>query len=415
MSDFATQLLNFASSKLEGSPDLRQQVLHTNLIRHILLLKSNPGDHINQLQSSNGDFSSTSQSQLYEPQSAESHYSHSTYSHSTSPSSQNLTRASWSCFTFEDELDRTLLLPRLDEDDEDIDMEDSGYHFGWGPGVSRAFSFEPVFGCGSIDCFESAGGNVTQFSSSSSLVEPFSTGTEPQHSHSHDQLSHYLTDMNEAQKDWLDSVLEDLMEEDRQYSEDESDEEYNDDDDDEVNDDDDNDIRSDSDATGDHDAKDIKVTPISPISPLLSSSSVTAPFAAKTFWFSKDLATTITNERSNAVVNDSLHGSKHFDQKDARSKESKEHSTYYQDYHHQRPLYFAASQHSPLTSPLSTSPPSPYLQPLIVNPSTSPPPSPTSRALEAFFSDNMYHPCPPCLGFHSPELSPMRERSLTAL
>ncbi|KAF9316679.1 ribose-phosphate pyrophosphokinase 1 [Podila horticola] len=217
MSDFAEYLFNFACNKLESDPelDMRQQVLHSNLIRQILLLQSTQADN----QQPEHDLHFSSNPSL-KPQSTEPErpYPSSPYlRYPQSPSNEIDDYPQWSPFTFDDELDRTL--PKFDDD---IDMEDSGYVNDNGSETSRIF---PSGLC------HNRNHNQIQGSCDNFLPSYFSL-SEPQHPH-----ESYLTHMNQAQEDWLDSVLEDLMEEDRQDSDyDNEDDDDDDDDDDEEED-----------------------------------------------------------------------------------------------------------------------------------------------------------------------------------
>ncbi|KFH72405.1 hypothetical protein MVEG_02696 [Podila verticillata NRRL 6337] len=220
MSDFAEYLFNFACNKLETDPelDMRQQVLHSNLIRQILLLQSNHADsnHHTQLEHASQDLHFPSSTSFLKPQSTQPEglpYPPSPYLRYPPSPSQIDDYPEWSLFTFDDELDRTLL-PKFDDD---IDMEDSGYVNTNGSETLRIFA-SPI-------C-RNQGSSGDNFLPS----YPFCLSTEPQQPH-----ESYLTHMNQAQEDWLDSVLEDLMEEDQQDSDD-----YDEEDDDDDDDDDDN-------------------------------------------------------------------------------------------------------------------------------------------------------------------------------
>ncbi|KAF9323901.1 hypothetical protein BG006_001031 [Podila minutissima] len=409
MSDFAEYLFNFACSKLESDPelDMRQQVLHSNLIRQILLLQSTQADSQHQ---SENDLHFSSKPSLLTPQSTqpERPYPSSPYLRYPQSPSEIDDYPQWSPFTFDDELDRTL--PKFDDD---IDMEDPGYVNINGSETSRIF---PTGLChnhvqGSCDNFQ-----PSYFS-------------EPQQPH-----DSYLTHLNQAQADWLDSVLEDLMEEDQQDSD------YGDEDDDDDEEEEDEEDKheyalgreherdqvhirhSTMDHTGAHffDRESNMITTSAPSSSLhaSSTSSTLSPWCL-------DEAQELPPERN--ILNDPIHPSKHVRRQEIGSNETQEpHAACFQEYqqHHQqpqlqarRPIYLACpSYFSPVSpsTPLSTSPPSPRLQPILVKPplSTSPPLSPP-RTLEAYFSDSFFHACPPCLGFHSsPSPSPSQREEV---
>ncbi|KAG0338818.1 hypothetical protein BG000_003334 [Podila horticola] len=402
MSDFAEYLFNFACNKLESDPelDMRQQVLHSNLIRQILLLQSTQADN----QQPEHDLHFSSNPSL-KPQSTEPErpYPSSPYlRYPQSPSNEIDDYPQWSPFTFDDELDRTL--PKFDDD---IDMEDSGYVNDSGSETSRIF---PSGLC------HNRNHNQIQGSCDNFLPSYFSL-SEPQHPH-----ESYLTHMNQAQEDWLDSVLEDLMEEDRQdsdYDNEEDEHEYA------LGHEHEHDqgrIRhSTMDLTSAHffDRESNMITTSVPSSSIHASS---APSTLSPWCL--DEAQELPTEQN--ILNDPIHSSKHVRRQESGSNESTEpHSNCFQEYqqHHQqpqlqarRPTYVACpSYFSPLSpsTPLSTSPPSPRLQPIPVKPllSTSPPLSPP-RTLEAYFSDSYFHVCPPCLGYHSASPTPSQQEEV---
>ncbi|KAI1317797.1 hypothetical protein EDD11_007819 [Mortierella claussenii] len=289
-SDFAEFLFSFACNKLESSPqlDLRQQLLHSNLIRHILLhhhqqlpqhvdaaVSNGPAATTSALAlpSADTDFDTdiphamapaieTAHSYQYSSkkdaaacdspqhlnlpplppspplspvphpralqQQHPHHYQQQQHrqSHSftcTSPSSSY--HHPWSPYSFDDELDRIghnhnncnadmLPIQELDVDMDEVDASDASLYPTY---INMGSAFGPAF--------------QGYF-------------TEPHHRIDYDFES------SQAQEDWLDAVLEDLMEEDDTEDQDESVLEYGSDevphtDNDDDDDDDDDDINHD--------------------------------------------------------------------------------------------------------------------------------------------------------------------------
>ncbi|KAF9432040.1 hypothetical protein BGZ76_011385 [Entomortierella beljakovae] len=268
-SEYAEFLFSFAWNKLESSPqlDLRQQLLHSNLIRHILLVHQQSNSTVSPSPTtttstadsstltissspsvivsspSPSPSSSEDQSQLLclpplppspplspvpqsRPQSHLYVVAASPFGHQN-PTYQNFSSqypeanhvlgqipSAWSPYSFNDEFDRidSRQSPDTNEfQDLDVDMEED--------------SSDPSFYLDS---------NQNNFSSD------FQFGFNPyfseQPSHMEGADLDYDFESSQAQEDWLDAVLEDLMEEDEQ---DDSTVEYDSDDDDD--DDDDND------------------------------------------------------------------------------------------------------------------------------------------------------------------------------
>ena len=222
-SDFAEFLFSFACNKLESSPqlDLRQQLLHSNLIRYILLVHqpstSTPSSTPSTPPSASPaplnhppllslpplppspPASPAPQSLSHQFQQSHSH-SPQPFDHYTSTPTPTLISvlpsqdsSNWSPFSFIDELDR---IPQ----DQDVDMGDD---------LSESL-FLPT---------------SPMFLDDSSLHEEDGFSFPPYHAGP--RLQGMFDDVDEfessqAQEDWLDAILEDLMEEDDDDQEDSS-------------------------------------------------------------------------------------------------------------------------------------------------------------------------------------------------
>ncbi|KAF9361058.1 hypothetical protein BGX26_006146 [Mortierella sp. AD094] len=240
-SEFAEFLFSFACNKLESSPqlDLRQQLLHSNLIRHILLVhqQSSSTTSASTSTSTSSSSSSTSSSSPSttavstsapssstpsedQPQSLclpplppspplspvpQSHHHvfaspSATFGHPTTPYQTfppqfpetpvlGQIHSNWTPFSYDDELDRIHSRQSLDGNlfqDLDVDMEED--------------PSDPTLYLGQNDNYDT---NLR-------------FGFHPYFAESQPQMEDYDFESSQAQEDWLDAVLEDLMEEDEQ-------------------------------------------------------------------------------------------------------------------------------------------------------------------------------------------------------
>ncbi|KAF8941551.1 hypothetical protein BGZ58_006954 [Dissophora ornata] len=223
-SDFAEFLFSFACNKLESSPqlDLRQQLLHSNLIRHILLVHHQPSTP-SPLSSSSASSSAEDQPQLLSlpplppspppspspqhfvyPSSPATSYDHSTFQTFPAPSLvaaiPSQTPSHWSPFSFDDELDRIRHSNGPDQilvHDLDVDMDEESSD-------QDLSSLPPSLYINDLN------GSDNSYDYSRSF-RPIYVG--PQLPEEDDDLD-YDYESSQAQEDWLDAVLEDLMEED---------------------------------------------------------------------------------------------------------------------------------------------------------------------------------------------------------
>ncbi|KAG0202881.1 hypothetical protein BGX33_009442 [Mortierella sp. NVP41] len=237
-SEFAEFLFSFACNKLETSPqlDLRQQLLHSNLIRHILLVHQP---------------ATTSESTTATlPQSPSSSSSRTPYG---SP---------WNPFSFDDELDRIELADQQQQDS-DVDMEEQDETDQQSSSSSSLVNSDHSFGLPSSSAMIFDDSYYNLFYQSNSFQHQ-----DIQHQHHlhqmhlhqmhHMQLQYplqqhqqqmldedqeYQYEASQAQEDWLDAVLEDLIEDDQDDDDDDKD-----DDDDVSSPEYDNDDDSDSDS-----------------------------------------------------------------------------------------------------------------------------------------------------------------------
>ncbi|KAF9578376.1 hypothetical protein BGW38_005855 [Lunasporangiospora selenospora] len=228
--EFAEALFNFACSKLETSPeiDLRQRVLHSNLVRHILLHHSSSRQH----QHLDGR---PQQSQDLSPNPTR---------HDEAPARH------WGSF----ELEHDDAAPRIDH--QDVDMEEAPLGLSASPlwpntGSSSPFDcdIELVEPCSPRDSKDlllrrksSGEGSAPDSIGNISVIDgvlmqvPFpdlfpppylhysSTSSLPHEDFDHysDYDSDYDSGFDSAQAHWLDAVLEDLMDEDQDEFEDSS-------------------------------------------------------------------------------------------------------------------------------------------------------------------------------------------------
>ncbi|KAF9995795.1 hypothetical protein BGZ79_010474 [Entomortierella chlamydospora] len=224
-SEFAEFLCSFASNKLQSSPqlDLRQRLLHSNLIRHILLTYHQPSSTSSSTSSSSSSPSSSTAAATSDPSSStpskdqpqslclpplppspplspvpQSHYyvfaspsaPFQTFPpHSDTPVLGQI-HSNWTPFSFDDELDRIHSRQSLDGNlfqDLDVDMEED--------------PSDPTLYLGQND---------------NNYDTNLRFGFHPYFAEPHPHMEDHDFESNQAQKDWLDAVLEDLMEEDEQ-------------------------------------------------------------------------------------------------------------------------------------------------------------------------------------------------------
>jgi len=254
-SEFAEFLFSFACNKLETSPqlDLRQQLLHSNLIRHILLVHqpstvSSPDDNSSSAATSSSplspDLTPVSHSHQRDQRPFSIQQDPTTTTTTTASAQHQLSSSSqaqantpygsvWSPFSFDDELDRIDLANH--QQDSDVDMEEQGEN-----NINNSSSHH-------FDLSSSSSGMVFDDSDYSFFYQP----SPFQHQHEQQQQQHlsfhqlhqiqlqyplqqhqqqmldedqeYLYEASQAQEDWLDAVLEDLIDDDQDDDEEEDD------------------------------------------------------------------------------------------------------------------------------------------------------------------------------------------------
>ncbi|KAF9924824.1 hypothetical protein FBU30_005273 [Linnemannia zychae] len=226
-SEFAQFLFSFACNKLETSPqlDLRQQLLHSNLIRHILLVHQSSftsplssdqaASHSHQGEQQRQHNPFPMQNTVAAPSSPSSP-PQSLLSLTSSSSSQ--ARDTWNPFSFNDELDR---IEFTAQQDSDVVMEEQIEPF------SSSSTSSPLLDSSYYGFFYQSNSFLQQQQhhlqhlqhQQPQLLELHQIQLQyPLQQHQQkmlDEDQEYLYEASQAQEDWLDAVLEDLIEDDR--------------------------------------------------------------------------------------------------------------------------------------------------------------------------------------------------------